>query len=154
MALVLTQLPQGEPFGLQADGIALAPEESEDTSVDGIGLGPSAVGTHKVLHVKRVDLADGHPVLEADLDQEIFVSAGGFADDAKAGLLLEKLAKQGADGTTGVVDALLELAGMDLEVFLGDVDAHLAVVAESLGTFILTSDPDDMSKLEARHERY
>ncbi|KAG1648643.1 hypothetical protein GQR58_029670 [Nymphon striatum] len=34
------------------------------------------------------------------------------------------------------------------------VDAHLAVVAESLGTFILTSDPDDMSQLEARHERY
>lgn len=34
------------------------------------------------------------------------------------------------------------------------VDAHLAVVAESLGTFILTSDPDDMAKLEARHERY
>jgi len=34
------------------------------------------------------------------------------------------------------------------------VDAHLAVVAESLGTFILTSDPDDMSKLEARYERY
>ena len=34
------------------------------------------------------------------------------------------------------------------------VDAHLAVVAESLGTFILTSDPDDMSKLEARQERY
>ena len=29
------------------------------------------------------------------------------------------------------------------------VDAHLAVVAESLGTFILTGDPDDMSKLNA-----
>lgn len=34
------------------------------------------------------------------------------------------------------------------------VDAHLAVVAESLGTFILTSDSTDMSHLEARHERY
>lgn len=34
------------------------------------------------------------------------------------------------------------------------VDAHLAVVAESLGTFILTSDPDDMAKLGARFERY
>jgi len=34
------------------------------------------------------------------------------------------------------------------------VDAHLAVVAESLGTFIVTSDPDDMSKLEARYELY
>lgn len=34
------------------------------------------------------------------------------------------------------------------------VDAHLAVVAEGLGTFILTSDPDDMSKLDARFERY
>ncbi len=34
------------------------------------------------------------------------------------------------------------------------VDAHLAVVAESLGTFILTSAPNDMSQLEARHERY
>jgi len=34
------------------------------------------------------------------------------------------------------------------------VDAHLAVVAESLGTFILTCDPDDMTELEARFERY
>lgn len=33
------------------------------------------------------------------------------------------------------------------------VDAHLAVVAESLGTFILTSDSGDMSKLNARFER-
>jgi hypothetical protein len=34
------------------------------------------------------------------------------------------------------------------------VDAHLAVVAESLGTFILTGDPDDLSKLNARFEVY
>ena len=34
------------------------------------------------------------------------------------------------------------------------VDAHLAVVAERLGTFILTSDADDMSKLDARFETY
>jgi hypothetical protein len=34
------------------------------------------------------------------------------------------------------------------------VDAHLAVVAESLGTFILTGDPSDMSKLGARFETY
>ena len=34
------------------------------------------------------------------------------------------------------------------------VDAHLAVVAERLGTFILTTDPDDMSKLGARFEAY
>lgn len=34
------------------------------------------------------------------------------------------------------------------------VDAHLAVVAAQLGTFIVTSDPDDMSKLDARFERY
>ena len=34
------------------------------------------------------------------------------------------------------------------------VDAHLAVVAERLGTFIVTSDPDDMTKLEARFETY
>lgn len=34
------------------------------------------------------------------------------------------------------------------------VDAHLAVVAESLGTFILTGDPTDMSKLGARFETY
>lgn len=34
------------------------------------------------------------------------------------------------------------------------VDAHLAVVAESLGTFILSSDPDDMTQLGARFERY
>ena len=34
------------------------------------------------------------------------------------------------------------------------VDAHLAVVAESLGTFILTSDPDDMARLNARFEIY
>ena len=34
------------------------------------------------------------------------------------------------------------------------VDAHLAVVAESLGTFILTGDPDDMSRLNARSEVY
>lgn len=34
------------------------------------------------------------------------------------------------------------------------VDAHLAVVAESLGTFILTSDPDDMTKLGTRFEVY
>ena len=32
------------------------------------------------------------------------------------------------------------------------VDAHLAVVAESLGTFILTGDPDDMLRLNARFE--
>lgn len=34
------------------------------------------------------------------------------------------------------------------------VDAHLAVVAESLGTFILTSDPADMTQLNARFEVY
>ena len=34
------------------------------------------------------------------------------------------------------------------------VDAHLTVVAESLGTFILTSDPDDMTRLSARFETY
>ena len=34
------------------------------------------------------------------------------------------------------------------------VDAHLTVVAESLGTFILTTDPDDMTKLGARFETY
>ena len=34
------------------------------------------------------------------------------------------------------------------------VDAHLAVVAESLGTFILTCDPNDMTQLNARFERY
>jgi predicted kinase len=34
------------------------------------------------------------------------------------------------------------------------VDAHLAVVAERLGTFIVTSDPDDMARLGARFETY
>lgn len=34
------------------------------------------------------------------------------------------------------------------------VDAHLAVVAHKLGTFILTSDPDDMMALSARFETY
>ena len=34
------------------------------------------------------------------------------------------------------------------------VDAHLAVVAEGLGTFILTSDREDMSSLNARFEPY
>ena len=34
------------------------------------------------------------------------------------------------------------------------VDAHLAVVAEGLGTFILTSDREDMAELNARFELY
>ncbi len=34
------------------------------------------------------------------------------------------------------------------------VDAHLAVVAQRLGTFILTGDPDDMALLDARFEVY
>lgn len=34
------------------------------------------------------------------------------------------------------------------------VDAHLTVTAESLGTFILTTDPGDMTKLGARFETY
>ena len=34
------------------------------------------------------------------------------------------------------------------------VDAHLAVVAERSGTFILTSDRDDMTRLNARFEAY
>ena len=34
------------------------------------------------------------------------------------------------------------------------VDAHLAVVAQSLGTFILTGDRDDMALLDARFEVY
>lgn len=34
------------------------------------------------------------------------------------------------------------------------VDAHLVVIAEQLGTFILTSDPQDMEALGARFERY
>lgn len=34
------------------------------------------------------------------------------------------------------------------------VDAHLAVVAQGLGTFILTSDQEDMSRLNARFELY
>ena len=32
------------------------------------------------------------------------------------------------------------------------VDAHIVVVAQALGTFILTSDPDDMQRLSARFE--
>lgn len=34
------------------------------------------------------------------------------------------------------------------------VDAHLVIIAESLGTFILTGDPSDMSRLNARFEAY
>lgn len=34
------------------------------------------------------------------------------------------------------------------------VDAHLAVVAEHLGTFVLSTDGDDMSRLSARYELY
>lgn len=34
------------------------------------------------------------------------------------------------------------------------VDAHLAVIAQSLGTFIVTTDPEDMTALGARFERY
>lgn len=34
------------------------------------------------------------------------------------------------------------------------VDAHLVVVAEQLGTFILTGDPADMGALGARYETY
>ncbi|MBS1846775.1 MAG: hypothetical protein JST73_00710 [Actinobacteria bacterium] len=34
------------------------------------------------------------------------------------------------------------------------VDAHIAVIAQALGTFVLTSDPDDFRKLGARFERY
>ncbi len=34
------------------------------------------------------------------------------------------------------------------------VDAHLTVVAESLGTFILTADPHAMTRLGARFETY
>jgi hypothetical protein len=34
------------------------------------------------------------------------------------------------------------------------VDAHLAVVAESLGTFILAGDAGEMSELNARFELY
>lgn len=34
------------------------------------------------------------------------------------------------------------------------VDGHLAVLADRLDTFIVTSDPDDMTKLGAAHERY
>lgn len=34
------------------------------------------------------------------------------------------------------------------------VDAHLAVVAQQIGTFILTGDPDGMIALNARFERY
>jgi len=34
------------------------------------------------------------------------------------------------------------------------VDAHLAIVAERLGTFVLTGDSDDMVGLGARHEQY
>jgi hypothetical protein len=34
------------------------------------------------------------------------------------------------------------------------VDAHLAVVAERLGTFVLTNDPADMTRLGARFEAY
>ena len=34
------------------------------------------------------------------------------------------------------------------------VDAHLAVIAQRLGTFILTTDGSDMSRLSARFENY
>jgi len=34
------------------------------------------------------------------------------------------------------------------------VDAHLVVIAERIGTFILTTDPADMTKLNARFETY
>ncbi|MCB0974862.1 MAG: hypothetical protein KDB86_09930 [Actinobacteria bacterium] len=34
------------------------------------------------------------------------------------------------------------------------VDAHLAITAEMLGTFVLTADPADMTKLGTRFETY
>ncbi len=34
------------------------------------------------------------------------------------------------------------------------VEAHLVVIAEMLGTFVLTGDPDDMTALNARFEAY
>lgn len=34
------------------------------------------------------------------------------------------------------------------------VDAHLVVIAEMLGTFVLTGNPDDMAALGARFEAY
>ena len=49
------------------------------------------------------------------------------------------------------VDIGLRLAKSDTSDV---VDAHLTVVAEGLGTFILTTDHGDMSKLSARFERY
>ncbi|MCP5029017.1 MAG: hypothetical protein GY929_22315 [Actinomycetia bacterium] len=55
-------------------------------------------------------------------------------------------------------------AGLDESITLGHrlaetgtsdvVDAHHAVVAESLETFILTGDPSDMSGLNTRFEVY
>lgn len=54
----------------------------------------------------------------------------------------------GLDESVAVGRRLAETGTADV------VDAHLAVTAEQLGTFILTTDPDDMSGLGARFERY
>ena len=59
------------------------------------------------------------------------------------------------DGELHALDDALPVGRKLAESETSDVvDAHLVVVAEMLGDFILTGDPDDMTALSARFETY
>jgi len=89
---------------------------------------------------RGVELHTTHPVLA-----QVWRNPGRQANLARA---LRNFEIHVLDESVAVGRKLAESETSDV------VDAHLAVVAQQLGTFILADDPDDMMSLFARYETY
>ena len=89
---------------------------------------------------RGVELHTTHPVLA-----QVWRNPGRQANLARA---LQNFEIHALDEAIAVGRKLADSDTSDV------VDAHLAVVAQQLGTFILTGDPDDMATLSARFETY
>ena len=86
------------------------------------------------------ELHTTHPVLA-----QVWRNPGRQANLARA---LQNFEVHALDESVAVGRKLAESETSDV------VDAHLAVVAQQLGTFILTGDLEDMMALGARYEAY
>jgi hypothetical protein len=107
--------------GLKASAVV-----GEDGGIDGVGLGEVAAGAGVVADQAGVEAADGDAGLVEGLEEEVFVAAGGFADDVDAGDLREVAEELAVAGAGVVVAGVLEdRMGTEVEGEFGDVEAEM-----------------------------
>ena len=105
-------------------GLITLPIIGEHRGIDGIGLGPLALGLSGRAHLSRIDDGNGDVGFVQALDQGLFVAPGGFANDMSVGDLLELLLQPGAIGRRiGQFD--LSATQMDLEGGFSDVNSDI-----------------------------